>query len=213
MKSKSKTECRSRWAKLLLALVGVANISVAEIGPNPNEVHINKISYNGTGCPLGTVAENMADDAKAFTLLFDSYVAEAGPGIPFSANRKNCQIAVDLQFPQGWSYTIFTVDYRGYAKLEPGTSGAQQSTYYFQGQPKSAVLKTTYTGPKDSDYHIRDTLGLSSLVWSPCGVNRAVNINTQVRANATGGRRALMTLDSIDGELKHVYGIQWRRCN
>jgi hypothetical protein len=154
----------------------------------------------------------MSDDAKAFTLLFDSYVAEAGPGMPLSLARKNCQIAVDLRFPQGWSYSIFTVDYRGYARLDPGTSGQQVSSYYFSGQSKTGNLRTTYYGPAERDYQIRDTLGIDALVWSPCGVNRALNMNTQVRVSATGRQRALMTIDSIDGELKHVYGIQWRRC-
>lgn len=202
-----------RWGVgVILTVASISNLTFGEIGPDPREVKINGISYAGSGCPAGSVSQLLSEDAKAFTLLFDSYVAEAGPGMPLSLGRKNCQIAVDLRFPQGWSYSIFTVDYRGYARLDPGTSGQQISSYYFSGQTKTGNLRTNFYGPVDRDYQIRDTLGLESVVWSPCGANRALNMNTQVRVTASGRQRALLTIDSIDGELKHIYGIQWRRC-
>lgn len=180
--------------------------------PNPREVYIKSISYAGTGCPAGTVANMLADDAKAFTLLFDSYVAEGGPGIPLSAGRKNCQIAVDMRFPSGWSFTIVDVDYRGYANIDRGALGTQKTTYYFAGQTKTAALESNFRGPMAKDYQIRDTLGLAAAVYSPCGVNRALNLNTQVRVQTSGSQQALMTLDSIDGQLTHKYGLQWQRC-
>jgi len=202
-----------RWGfSTLLSLLSLSGLALGEIGPNPREVYINGISYAGSGCPAGSVSQVLSSDAKAFTLLFDSYIAEAGPGMPLSLARKNCQIAVDLRFPQGWSYSVFTVDYRGYARLDPGTSGQQVSSYYFSGQAKTGSLRTNFYGPTERDYQIRDTLGLDAVVWSPCGANRALNMNTQVRVTASGRQRALLTVDSIDGELKHIYGIQWRRC-
>lgn len=204
----------TKAGRAVMALCALAmGTSALAAGPDLSKVKVAGISYAGSGCPAGSVAQSLSADAKAFTLLFDSYVAEAGPGVALSNGRKNCQIAVDLRYPQGWSYTIFDVDYRGYAKLDPGTVGTQKTTYYFQGAASQASLQTNYSGPKDADYHIRDSLGINALVWSPCGATRAVNMNTQVRVTASGSRRALMTIDSIDGQLKHVYGIQWRRCN
>lgn len=196
----------------VLLLLFMGGLVRSEFSPDPRDVRINAIAFAGSGCPAGTVSPNLSADAKAFTLLFDSYVAEAGPGMPLSLARKNCQITVDLRFPQGWSYSVFTVDYRGYAKLESGTYGQQVSNYYFQGQSKTGSFRSTFYGPAERDYQIRDTLPLDAVVWSPCGANRALNMNTQVRVSASSGRRALMTVDSIDGELKHIYGIRWRRC-
>lgn len=183
-----------------------------EESPNPNQVRIVKIIYAGSGCPAGTVSELLAPDAKAFTLLFDSYLAEAGPGIALSKSRANCQIAVDLRFPQGYSFSLFDVDYRGYANLERGTTGLQKTTYYFAGQSQAPSLQSLFRGPYDNDYHVRDTLALSAVAWSPCGMTRALNLNTQVRVAAPRGRQAAMTLDSVDGQLTHIYGIRWRRC-
>jgi len=200
---------RGLVALLALAMSG----SALALGPNPSQVKIAGISYAGSGCPAGSVSQSVAPDAQAFTLLFDQYIAEAGPGVSLASGRKNCQIAVDLRFPQGWSYTIFDVDYRGYVQLDRGATGTQKSTYYFQGGASQASLQSNFSGPADKDYHIRDSLGLNAVVWSPCGMTRAVNINSQVRVTASGGRRALMTIDSVDGQLTHRYGIQWRRCN
>lgn len=210
------TACLSLWFTTHAALASHLDFDgddIEEIGPDPKDVTIKSIAYAGSGCPAGTVSKSLALDAKAFTLLFDSYVAEAGPGILLSSGRKNCQIAVDLRFPQGFSYTIFEVDYRGYAKLDRGATGLQKTNYYFQGQAVGPSLQTTFVGSVDQDYHVRDTLGIEALVWSPCGASRALNLNTQVRVSARGSSRGLMTIDSIDGQLAHTYGIRWRRCH
>lgn len=203
----------SKWAGKSLVTLMAVGASAFGAGPSASQVKIAGISYAGSGCPAGSVSQSMAPDAQAFTLLFDSYVAEAGPGVSLANGRKNCQIAVDLRFPSGWSYTIFDVDYRGYVQLDRGATGTQKTTYYFQGGSQQASLQSNFSGPADKDYHIRDSLGLDAVVWSPCGMTRAVNMNTQVRVTGSGGRRALMTIDSIDGQLTHRYGIQWRRCS
>ncbi|TWW08152.1 hypothetical protein E3A20_27190 [Planctomyces bekefii] len=198
-------------APLLIAAATFAGAAQAQV---PNYVRVRNISWAGSGCPAGSVAQNVSPDLQAFTLLFDSYIAQVGPGVPIVEKRKNCQLSVDLDFPQGWSYTIFTVDTRGYASLEPGVNGLQQSRYYFMGSAATGTLKTPLVGPVDRDYQIRDVLGLSALVWSPCGATRALNINTEVRLDnsCAPGASGMMTIDSIDGNLKLIYGIQWRRC-
>lgn len=197
---------------LVFALLMSSVTSFAQ--SSPSYVRVRSISYAGSGCPAGTVAGNIAPDRQAFTLLFDSYYAEVGPEVPFREKRKNCQLNIALDFPQGWSFTLFSVDYRGYASLERGVVGTQQSSYYFQGQSLTARLKTNYYGPLDKDYQIRDTLGVDALVWSPCGATRSLNINSEVRLDNSRNPNGsgLMTIDSIDGVLKHIYGVRWRRC-
>jgi len=194
-----------------LLIIATSQIAHADA---PTYVRVRNISYAGTGCPAGSVAENVSPDLQAFTLLFDNYVAQTGPGVPFSEGRKNCQLNIDLDFPQGWTYTLFTVDYRGYVALDPGVTALQQSTYYFQGQPASGHLRTNMVGPTDRNFQITDQLGIAALVWAPCGAQRSLNINTEVRtsnmANPSG--QGLITTDSIDGGLQQIYGIQWRRC-
>ena len=181
----------------------------------PAWVTINDIQYNGSGCPIGSVIENVSEDKKAFTLAFSEYIAEVGQGILRSASRKNCQVSVNLSFPQGWSYSVVSFDYRGYAFLDRNVTGTQKVSYYFQGDSRDAALSSTITGPYDDDFHYNDEFDLLALVWSPCGIERALNLNTQIRVNNRRNRRGegFMTLDSIDGAIVHKYGIRWRRCN
>ena len=198
---------------LASALLTLVSATAFADGPSNHEVYINSIAFAGTGCPAGTVAGNISEDAKAFTLLFDSYTAEAGPGILLNEGRKACQVNMDIHIPQGWQYSLFTVDTRGFLNLEPGTSAVQQNRYYFQGALSGPAYSSNFSGPRVGDYTARDTVGVASLVWSACGINRALNINTSVRVAASGGRRALATVDSLDGEFKLLYGVQWRRCH
>jgi hypothetical protein len=197
----------------MVALVGFSSVLALADGPDPREVYINNIVHAGSGCPANSVAGDISEDGKAFTLLFDTYAAEAGPGIARSENRKFCQLTVNLHVPQGWSYTLIDVSYKGFASLDRGTQGIQTSSYYFQGATgRQATLSSTLRGSFSNDYQINDRLALDALVWSPCGVNRALNIKSAVQVRATGTQQALMTIDSIDGELSHIYGISWKRC-
>ena len=194
----------------LIAVLGLADSAAARSAPE--WVRFRSISYAGSGCPAGSVAQNVSPDRLAFTLLFDSYMAEVGPGIPLSNSRRNCQLNIDLEYPAGWSYTLFAIDYRGYASLEPGVRGTQKSTYYFQGQSISPSVQSDLVGPRTQDYHYRDTF--STTAWSVCRVFRSLNINSQVRVDNSRSPSAsgLMTVDSIDGQVVHTYGIGWRNC-
>lgn len=205
----SLRKCLTAAVTLLMPMIAESAFADA-----PSYVRVRSINYAGSGCPAGSVAQNVSPDKQAFTLLFDSYIAEAGQGVSAREKRKNCQVNLDLDFPQGWSFTVFTVDYRGYVSLDNKVTGIQKSSYYFQGQGRTASLQTTMKGPYDNDYQIRDTLGLNAMVWSPCGASRSLNINTQVRVDNSRNRRGygLMTLDSLDGQLQHIYGIKWKRC-
>jgi hypothetical protein len=80
------------------------------------------------------MSTQISSDRTIVTLIFDSYVASIGPGIPVTDSRKNCQLNVDIKYPGGFQYSILSADYRGYASLESGVSGVLKSNYYFSGQ-------------------------------------------------------------------------------
>ena len=108
----------------------IASALAAAPGPNPSQTYIAGLTYGGTGCPPGTVASSFSPDRTTFTMIFDSFIASSGPGVPVTDSRKNCQINVDMRYPSGWSYSIVSVDYRGYASLPAGVSATQKATYY-----------------------------------------------------------------------------------
>lgn len=208
MKRMTTFACKA-GASLVLTLSAAAAFADA-----PDNVTINNIVYAGSGCPAGSVAQNVSQDASAFTLMFDDYMAEVGPGVPFFAGRVNCQLNIDLSYPSGWSFTVISIDTRGFVELDPGVTALQQSSYYFQGQDGSAVMSSNAVGPIDTDYDLTDSLTSDALVWSPCGEQRSLNIDTEVRANNFGNPtgNGLITTDSIDGQVTTVFAIQWQRC-
>jgi hypothetical protein len=166
----------------------------------------------------------------SFTLIFDNYVASIGPGIAITENRKNCQLDIDLEYPSGFQYSVFSTIYRGYVGLDANVTATQGAVYYFSGgiTPRSSAhyvskklyletaqtsTATTFHGPLSKDYEVVDDISLTSVVWSPCGEALPLNIDSSVllttdSTTATGQ----ITDDSEDGKITFITGIQWQTC-
>ncbi|PUU75415.1 hypothetical protein B9Z19DRAFT_1031037 [Tuber borchii] len=185
--------------------------------PDPSQVSIEGITYAGTGCKAGSVAISLAGDYQTFTLSFDSYVASIGPGVPFVEKYKNCNLNVNIHYPPGYQYTLYTTDYTGFADLQGGVSASQTSRYWFAGFPPGVTLGTSFTGPYTKTYSFTDTLASESFVWSPCGASTTLNINTQLLLTSSDPKASgIITTDVVDLKAKpkqaYTYGIRWQKC-
>ncbi|KAN0104588.1 protein of unknown function (DUF4360) domain containing protein [Hyaloscypha variabilis] len=184
-------------------------------GLNKSQVYIVDITYGGTGCPQNSVGKFVSSDAETFTLIFDDMVAEVGDGTKPSDSRKNCQINLLLNYPQGFTYTVLNTQFRGYADIPAGYTGVQQATYYFSGLAQQATSTLEFDGPVTGDYHTDKDVDLLSVVWAPCGQVLPVNINSQVRVTKNAGAASgegQLTQDSADGKVTWVAGISWKSC-
>jgi len=109
---------------------------------------------------------------------------------------------------------FFSADYRGYAYLDKGVTGTQKSIYYFSGQTAQTSTQTTWVGPMNQDYLLHDQANQTSIVWSPCGANGAMNINSQLRLTSTNATAVgELTNDSIDTSFKQIVYVSWQQCN
>ncbi|KAK6521388.1 hypothetical protein TWF506_001608 [Arthrobotrys conoides] len=199
-------------ATSLLALVAAAPAPQVLPGPDPSTVWIQKIITGGSGCPTGSVSQTISNDRSLFTLIFDQYVASVGKGVSPTESRKNCQLNVHLRYPAGWQYSIFSATYRGYAGLARGQQGTQKSTYYFSGDSRQTSTQTMFNGPYSADYSFTDNVDHTTNVWSPCGQEGLLNINSQVRITGDMNQNGMLTTDSIDGKFKQILALSWRRC-
>jgi len=198
---------------LATAVFAMPTGNAVQVAPDPTQVYINGIVYGGTGCPQGSVGSYISSDRQTFTLLFDQFVASIGPGVAVTQTRKNCQLNLDLRYPSGFQYSIYSTVYRGYVGLDAGITGQQATTFYFSGQTAQSTTSTSFKGPIDGDYEVDDDVNLTSTIWSPCGAEAALNLNSQLRLSSSNSAASgQITDDSIDGKITFVVGVQWQTC-
>jgi len=177
-----------------------------------DDIQLGIPGYGGTGCPAGTVSATLSPDQKELSLIFDQFVAEAGQSSGKSIDRKSCNLAIPVHVPQGFSVSIIDVDYRGFVSLPSQARATLTASYFFAGQ-RGPTFSRNFVGRTDQDYLFTNTLGVAALVWSRCGddVNLRINSSMLVRTNS---RRedALATVDSVDLSAGIIYKLQWRRC-
>ncbi|MEU4625444.1 DUF4360 domain-containing protein [Actinoplanes sp. NPDC023801] len=205
-------------ATTLFASLG-ATVVPAAAAPAPlpvDKMVIDVVAANGSGCPLGTADVTVSPDNKAFTVTYSEFTAQVGVGAKPLDFRKNCQLALNVDVPQGFTYAIARTDYRGFARLEKGASATQSSFYYFQGEGHTHRSRHNFTGPADGDWQRTDTIGITSVSFLPCGEQRYLNVNTELRVNAGWSDKkkttSFLTMDSTDGNLDTVYHVAWKKC-
>ena len=176
-----------------------------------DDIYLGQAGYGGNGCPAGSASVTLSPDAKSLTLIFDQYMAEAGR--QRTIDRKSCNIAIPVHVPQGMSVSIIKVDYRGYVTA-PRSASAKFSTEYFFAGARGSTFVKDLVGPFESNYTLNSTLGLDSIVWSACGADVNLRVNTSMMAKTNRMMDdVLATVDSADFKAGLVYHMQWRRCN
>jgi hypothetical protein len=197
-----------------LAATG-APASAAPFGVPSDDMVIDVAAANGTGCPPGSAEVTVSPDNKAFTVTYSAFTAQAGLGTKPTDFRRNCQLALNVHVPQGYTFAIAGADYRGYAHLESGAAGTETANYYFQGEPQSTRIQHGFAGPMDSDWERTDSVGIASLSYLPCGELRYLNVNTELRVDKGSSNpktTSFLTMDSTDGSIETVYHVAWKKC-
>ncbi|AJT64189.1 DUF4360 domain-containing protein [Streptomyces chattanoogensis] len=204
-------------AAALLLAGSAAPTPMARVGDEPptGKITIDVATVNGSGCRPGSAAVAIAPDNTAFTVTYSEYLAQAGGDSKPTDARKNCQIALNVHVPQGFTYAIARADYRGYASLAPGAKGLEQAGYYFQGSQETNRKRHTFSGPYDTNWQTSDETDIDALVYAPCGEQRYFNINTELRVDATAAKpsaTSFMAMDSTDGSINTLYHFAWKEC-
>ncbi|TDD23031.1 DUF4360 domain-containing protein [Actinomadura sp. KC06] len=218
MKNATRTAIAVGAALLLptLATATAASASIdppaADAPPVPSKVTIGVETINGSGCPAGTTKVTPSHGNTAFTVTYDKYVAWAGGGAPSTDFRKNCQLSVQVDAPEGYTYAVVGIESRGYAHLEAGATAVRRTNYYFQGNSESQTVTHTLKGPFDDDWRFADKTDTQGRIFKPCGKDRNLNINTELRVDAgDSAKSSFIAMESARGN--SVYHLVWKRCD
>ena len=182
----------------------------------PDDVYIVSINGNGPGCPAaipGSLTSDILEpDRQTFVVYLNDMQLQHPPGATYL--RRNCVVGITLHVPQGWQFSLATINTRGFAKLPVGAWARQTSSYFFAGVPLGGAARSRLNGVYDNIYEFTDYVGIESLVWSPCGKNAIFNINTAIELDTSNNAtaNAFMSNDTIDGTFQKVVGWQWRQC-
>ena len=169
--------------------------------------------YAGSGCPAGSASVTLSPDETELSILFDSYIAEAGETTGRPLDRKACNITLPVQVPQGYSVAIFKVDYRGFNAISRGDASTTFRAEYFWAGTRGPVVSRTFRGPMVEDYTMTNELITAALVWSDCGDSLNLRANTSITASAgRSNQQTMITVDSADVSAGLIYQLQWRRC-
>ncbi|UQU66410.1 DUF4360 domain-containing protein [Couchioplanes caeruleus] len=182
--------------------------------PPADHIVIDLVAMAGSGCKPGTADVAVSPDNTAFTAIYSEYLAQVGPGISSTEGRKNCQLNVLVHVPQGFTFAIAKVDYRGYGLLKTGASATQRANYYFQGMSQGTYTSHPIASPLDDNWMVSDDVPVAAMVWHPCGEMRNLNINTELRVSkGTSTDTSFVTMDSTDGSISTTYHFAWRECH
>ena len=189
---------------LTLAFVCITSLVKAD------DISLGIPAYGGNGCPQGTVSATLSPDTKQLSILFDQYTVQASGATKI--DRKSCNLAIPIRIPQGMSVSVVGVDYRGFNGLPRGATSVLSNQYFFAGS-QGPTLSKTFTGPLNAEYLVSNKLQATAVVWSPCGAETNIRINSSMRVSTNAmGEQALATVDSVDLSAGLIYQLQWRSC-
>ncbi|GAA4457525.1 DUF4360 domain-containing protein [Phytohabitans houttuyneae] len=201
---------------LALSLAGSAYAGVtgsaAEVEAVPDDaIHIDVVAANGSGCPPGTVRVITNSDRTGFRLRYSSFVAEAGGSVDITDRRKNCQAALLVTVPPGWTFAVASAEYRGRARLDSGATALHRTNYYWQGSSENNQADHTFAGPLNGAWRADDKA--YALVYKPCEEQRILNVNTELRVDeGSSTRRNSISMSSSEGDVDTLFTFTWRRC-
>ncbi|WP_131743250.1 DUF4360 domain-containing protein [Actinomadura roseirufa] len=211
-------------AALLFGALGLSAVTIlpAQAGlpgqatdaePTPDGVSVEVVTVNGSGCPAGTASASVSEDRTAFSVTYDDFLAFAGADANPTGFRKNCQLNLKVHVPQGYTYAVKGIRHRGFAGVESGATALLRTNYYFQGSPQNSVVSHTIRGRYLGNWVYDDDVAQDQLVYKPCGEERNLNINTELRVDTGTSDEAKISFVALDSQRGSArYDFAWKRC-
>jgi hypothetical protein len=200
----------------LLSFTGTAGASSTDSAatlsaPPDGVITLDVVSVNGSGCPAGTAYVRMQPGNTGFRIFFTDFIARDGVGVAATEFRQNCQINVLVHVPQGFTFAVSSAQYIGRASLRTGATALHRTNYYYQDSSVNNVIDHTLNGPLTGGWSSLNATAEADLVFAPCGEDRGLNINTQLRVNSPTGT-SWISLRAADAQVNTLFNFSWEQC-
>ncbi|GBG77869.1 hypothetical protein CBR_g25801 [Chara braunii] len=202
-------------AMVVLLMLGLLQLALPGLAqsPPPGAVKIEKFGYAGTGCPPGSADGIISSTGKELTVLFSAYTVST-PG-SLADRRKNCQVAVSLSFPAGFTFTLVTVTFRGYAEFQEGVQGTLVASYYLAGTEQTESVVKNLPPPVRDNFTITDSF--PAFIYPQCNSTSVLlNINSEARVvpppPPLNNNEGVINVDAQDLALVQQFGLSWKIC-
>ena len=191
------------WACLLLIM---SKPVLAQGG-----VSISDFTHQGNGCRPGTVSHAVSGDGQAITVFFSDYVVSTDRR---RIAHKNCNLSITVQSEPGWEFSVVGADIRGFANISERAFGRFAIRHNFDAEPGPTFQDTVINGPSVGEFLTQVALTPEQARWSGCRPGpRKLRLGTSATvAMRQGGAGSMMSVDSVDGELRQRYMLRWRPC-
>lgn len=189
----------------------VGDTAVADTAVPDGKIAVKVLATNGSGCPPGTVKAIPQPDQTGFKLIYSDFIAVAGGASESTDRRQNCQAAVLVDVPAGWTFAITRAEYRGWAWLASDAVGLQRTNYYWQASSDNNFTERSFTGPLIGPWRSVDQAPV--LAYQPCGAQRVLNVNTELRVEeGLSGKQSYLSMRSSEGNADTLFHFNWKKC-
>jgi len=222
--------------KTMLKSLLLAGCVMAPAYAFADSVYLTSLNFAGSGCSpadaAGMLLPEFSPKPDRFVVSFGALIAVQDgqdPKVHFTDRRKACTITAGFHIPKGLQISIAKVEYEGTAFLPKGVYGRQKSSYEFPLVSNEVTARTFLSGPYfdvEWDEHGNKVLfpkeytrldKLIILAWSRCGIDDALEIETEVALAGSTYPKATIGLDNVDGEVKSLttqtYYLETRTCH
>ncbi|HEX8348260.1 MAG TPA: DUF4360 domain-containing protein [Actinoplanes sp.] len=193
----------------MLAVTVLAAPAAAQVAA-PDDVRVQVVTVNGSGCPAGAGTAVLSADREFVTVTSPAYFAQAGGTARPIDFRRNCQFSVQVTRPAGWTFAVSEVQSSGYAFLAAGATGVSRVSFYFQGFTPTTARTNTFEGPWADAWRTTDTIEPAARTFLPCGAQRNLNVNTELRVLRDAANPSVSSF-MVRGEQTGLR-LTWREC-
>ncbi|TDD76159.1 DUF4360 domain-containing protein [Actinomadura rubrisoli] len=186
--------------------------SAASAGPPPKSVVVELATQEGSGCRWGTVA--VTNDADSFNVTYSTYMAQVGGGSAPRDAQKSCRLGLKITHPPEFTYALQSADHRGFASLEPGSSGSLRSFTVPPGFPEGRGLLHKLKGAYYDTWSFHESSDIEA-PFKRCDANGLFTLKTELQVDlgaSDPSKVSFVDLGSVDGGTRTTYNLIWKQC-